>query len=166
VAIHFPILENNTSETINLESFSVTVSQIDPLSFRGFEFTMVPSDNLLLVYEINSTDVLAPPSSVSLSIPSSLFANVTLPPSPTGPRITNVVYRSDALFDDATNADPGAVVSVVASATLSLGSQIISVDDLNPPITLNFSIRDDIQVFGNFTCNFWDFSGNGEMNAC
>lgn len=158
VAREIPIPENETSVTIILTSFSVTVSELDPESFQGFSF--VPKKNV--------SDITAPRAPITLSIPQSFFESVNLPKNSenetnVAPRISNTVYDTDALFGRRNN-NSFVVGSIIASATLSVGSQVVRVTGLDPPISLTFTKRPEVINGSNVSCNFWSFSADGE--AC
>ena len=150
LAAQYPIPEAETSVTIVLTSLSVTISQIDPEGFSGFEFTP-PSEFMnptaAVIDEGGPSD-----NAVSLSVPQSLFDGIQLSPTSGNlPRISNIVYKTDGLF--------GALLpsaSFIVSATLSVGSDIVKVNNLNPPIILTFEKL--FSAFA-FSCNFWDFDG-------
>ena len=153
LAVQYPIPEAETSVTVVLTSLSVTISQIDPEGFSGFEFTP-PSEftnpTAAVIDEGGPSDNPLP--AVSLSIPQSLFDGILLPPTSGNlPRISNIVYETDGLFG---TVPPTA--SFIVSATLSVGSGIVQVNNLNTPIILTF---EKLFNFEAFSCNFWDFDG-------
>jgi hypothetical protein len=163
VAIEYPIPDNKTSNVIRLKEFSVTVNEIDPQTFRmtGFEF---PPTTAKDVTDATMPDV---PMPISLSIPPNFFDNVQLAQgsknmSNIAPRITNTVYQSEALFARRNN-DTLVVGSIIASSTLSIGSHIVRVRDLSQPIELTFAKRPEYINGTNISCNFWDFSADGEL---
>jgi hypothetical protein len=172
IAIDFPIPENETSNVIELDAFSVTVNRIDPESesFKtmGFEFAPTKTDDS--TDDGLSPDQPKPPEPISLSIPPSFFENVALPPvtdneTTSQPiRISNTVYQTEALFTRRGN-NSFVVGSIIASATLSVGSAITRVSNLDPPIVLIFAKRPEVINGSNVSCNFWDFSSDGECQA-
>lgn len=160
VAIDFPIPENETSNTIELEAFTITVNEIDLESFTGFEFIPMTAN-------VPQVDMLMATPTISLSIPASFLNDVQLPPSfkneSKAPRISNTVYQTDVLFSRRNNNSQFVVGSIITSATLSLGSTIVRVNKLDPPIVLTFAKREDIINGTNVSCNFWSFSADGEL---
>lgn len=150
----YPISENEASATLNMISFSVTTSRIDPTMFAGFEFTP-PSDPISAVSPSSNFTLPA----VSLSIPSTLFDDVVLPEAPGDgdglPRISNIVYNTDTLFLESHVSNSRVALSVVASATLSVGSRIAQVSNLDPPIILIFAKK--YYPTTEISCNFWNF---------
>lgn len=161
VAQTVPIPENQTSVRFQLEMLTVEVTEIDTEEFQesGFSFDSGPS------FE----------TSASLRIPNNLFEGV-MPQSEDSnssvgtPRITNAVYLNDALFVRRGERNDSEVASVVIAASLSYISstgeaQSVRVENLDPAITLVFD-RDPgfVNVSNTSTCNFWDFSADGERN--
>ena len=166
VAVDFPIPENETSNVIKLEEFSITVNEIDPETFRmtGFEFPPMTAKD---VTDATSPDApMSPPMPISISIPQTFLDDVQLPQmsrnESISPRITNTVYQSEALFTRRNN-NTFVVGSIIASATFSVGSRVVRVSDLSPPILLTFAKRPDVINGSNVSCNFWDFSADGEL---
>lgn len=172
VAIDFPIPENKTSNTVQLKGFTLTVSEITPETFSGFEFApMSTSVPTLGGTQLPGTPPPPPPPSISLSIPQTILNNVYFPSppengssSPPGARISNTVYQTDVLFRRRSN-DSFVVGSVVGSATLSVGSVVVRVSNLEPPITLVFAKRADVLNGSNVSCNFWNFAADGELGS-
>ena len=163
VSINIPIPENQTSNTITLPSFSVTVSEINPETFAGFDF-MPESTNVTGI-----ADTAKPP--VSLMLPGNFLQDIKIPTSMNTsnnetvlPRISNTIYQTDTLFTRR-NESKFVVGSIIASATLSLGSQIVRVRDLEPPLVLVFVKREDVINGTNITCNFWNFAADGERKS-
>ena len=166
MAVDFPIPENETSNVIKLEEFSITVNEIDPETLRmnGFNFPQMTAED---VTDATSPDApMSPPMPISISIPQTFLDDVQLPQmsknESISPRITNTVYQSEALFARRNN-NTFVVGSIIASATLSVGSRVVRVSDLSPPILLTFAKRPDVINGSNVSCNFWDFSADGEL---
>ena len=163
MAVDFPIPENETSNVIKLEEFSITVNEIDPETFRmtGFEFPPMTAKD---VTDATPPDApMSPPMPISISIPQTFLDDVQLPQTfNKTPRITNTVYQSEALFARRNN-NTFVVGSIIASATFSVGSRVVRVSDLSPPILLTFAKRPDVTNGSNVSCNFWDFSADGEL---
>ena len=160
LAVSYPIPETQASVNFDLTHLSVTTSQIDQEMFAGFEFTP-PSASMTAKGE-QPSDVLLP--TVSLSIPPSLFNDIMLPHTAVNenshPRISNIVYETDGLFLGLMMANPILKASVVASTTLSVGSHIVPVSNLDPPIVLVFAKLHSTTE--NITCSFWNFQIEGE----
>jgi hypothetical protein len=155
LAVQYPIPVTETSVTIVLTSLSVTINQIDPERFSGFEFTPPDPSEFMnptaaVIDEGGPSDNSLP--AVSLSIPQSLFDGILLTSTADNlPRISNIVYEADGLFG---TVPPPA--SFIVSATLSVGSGIVQVNNLNSPVILTF---EKLFNFEAFSCNFWDFDG-------
>lgn len=150
LAVTYPLSETEESVNLDLTHFSVTISQIDEM-FAGFEFPP-PSANVT-----NDTNDVP----VSLSIPPSLYDDILLFQTPENessiPRISNIVYNTEGLFLGVFAVYP---LSVIATATLSVGSHIIQVSNLDPPIIINFKkLVSTPQV----SCVFWNFDGKPEV---
>ena len=158
LAVSYPIPETDASDSINfdLTHLSVTISQVDQEMFAGFEFTPSPAN----ITENGEQPSDLPFSTVSLSTPPSLFDNITLPhTSENGsslPRISSIVYETDGLFLGPFSSHPIVVTSVIATATLSVGSHIVEVSDLDPPIILVFAKLGSIS---SISCASWNFDG-------
>lgn len=139
LAVNYPI-PDTTTVALDLTSLSITITKIDPEQFAGFEFTL---------------------PSVSLTILPSLFDSIMLPQTPKNgssfARISNIVYEMDTLFLLGENStDSPVVISVIASATLSVGSSVVQVSNLDPlPITLTFTRN--YNDGSNISCNVWAF---------
>ena len=180
---------NETTATIQLERFAVTVMEValsDPFAGQDFSvdlgvrFNSEEEDDLVLNpgdigFEMDET------ATASLNIPSNFFNNSSISEEISSTannmsetfftRIINSVFLTGALFPRInitdSNVTTSPVGSIILSSTLTLVSvretRVVRVMDIDPPITLTFMKR---QVLANqsnaTTCSFWDFDQNGE----
>ncbi len=187
VAQRIPIPDNETTATIQLDSFAVAVVEIRELDqFVGQLFSVDLGERLEAENpSLNENDVSFMKQSqeptASLSIDSSFFTDTSVTNAvasangngSTTRRIINSVYLTDSLFPriNTTNSSltNGSVGSIIISSTLSLTftdatTLEVRVANINPPITLTFRKKQTLANGTNSetTCNFWDFELNGE----
>ena len=96
-----PIPENETQVILTLASFAVAIQEVNRESFPGLDFSIAVAGgnadpNAQLDEDSVSYSATENPTA-SLSLPSSLFHNLTSPSANTA-RITQSVFLSDLLF--------------------------------------------------------------------
>ena len=136
---NIPIGNNSEPVVITRRSFAVSVQQVDFDQFM--ERSQTFSVNLGLFSDLNTTENINSndlsfemrdtQSTGSLSLPNNLFSAISI--NGNDSRITHSVFLSDSLFLRRQNNNLE-VGSLIISASI-VG---LTVDDLNPPITLSF----------------------------
>jgi len=175
VAQAVPLPENETTVVFKQSSFAVQVMEVDATNFQGQKFVVdVGRDSSK---EISLTETSEP--TASLAIPMDFFNDVKIPQSLDNsteqpvPRITNIVFLTDALFSRRNNTNENETVLEVASIILtsslsvSVNSTVkdVRVANLQPPIILFFTKRPEFENLTNASCNFWDPFADGELNT-
>lgn len=157
------IPENETYERFQQDLFSVMVTEIDPETFEGQIFSFLDG-----VPSLESSDEARP----SISIPDNLFEifqSEGSNSSASSYRIVYSVYLNDTLFVRREERNDS-VGSVIIAATLfqinsTGGARAVRVENLvDPAVTLVFERNPAFENSTNTTCNFWDFSADGECN--
>ena len=137
MATDIPIPENSTEPEILLqESFAVSVQEVDPEEFDTHQvFSVSLGSN-----PFSQDDLELNESSLVFSSVNSPTASLTIPPNvfdmmrvSNSSRITQSVYLTDALY--LTRNDSKLKVGSVILETSVVN---MTIEDLNPPITLTF----------------------------
>lgn len=168
-----PIPENETSLVFSLKVLAVAVTELDPGTFQGHNFSI----NVGGAMEFNDGTTIGDDdvsfeasreATASLSIPAELLGSETEPGAVF--RITNTAYLTDSLFTGQEESSDFVVGGVIVSASLSMTSsnggyvESVKVVNLDPPISLTFMKRPSLVENGtNTSCNFWDFAANGKI---
>ena len=167
VAQSAPIPENKTSISFKLDSFEVVVMNLNKDTFQGQDFSITARNGT--VTDEDATFEMST-AAASLSIPDNILRNVNSSDTSSSIRIVIVAYLNDSLFARRDQRNDSEVGSIVLAASLSLFNsngevERLKVMNLDPPIQLIFSKRAPVRSSANTTCNFWDFSADGENVA-
>ena len=134
--------ENETSVTIALTSFAISVQEVQQDRFQGQAFSallgaefgfneeeVIDSDALVFERHQNAT--------ASINIPDNLFSRINVTSETNGTfRIIFTVFLTESLFSQRQqDSQDQEVGSIIISATIIGG---VTVENLNPPVFISF----------------------------